>query len=177
MLGRICISPFLPENDNLLQTITCPAGASADDPILIVNLVAPENLDETEGDSNSSDDQQGGNEDEDDGVCVDARALKHLAAHELVFPTHRTARVLCDQNGSCATPGHVVLYKATAMMMKSYCALVGCTHRVMKVNSPKLKRAIRIPTNTDNLHFTAFAARYQTTFEELALTAIVHVGL
>lgn len=125
--------------------------------------------------------------DEDDGtspqaspeeeVCVDASALEHLERHELVFAKHVTARVLCDLSGSCATRGHMVVWKGDAMMMRSYCDVVGCQEKVIKVNSPKYRRGLRVRTKTEGLEFTAFAARYESTTEEGVLKAAVRVGL
>jgi len=110
---------------------------------------------------------------------VDARALEHLPPSELVFPKHKTSRVLCDMAGSCATPGQMVRYEGRGMMMKSYCALEGvvCEKQVMKVNSPKYGRAIRVPSKTEGLHYTAFAARYETRAEEALMATAVRVGL
>ncbi|KAI0567359.1 hypothetical protein FGB62_3g363 [Gracilaria domingensis] len=178
LFGRICLSPLLTDKDAVLQTIGCPSdtsGATAEDPILIVNLVAPENLD-AEG-AGASSEVAAEEQDAEDEVCVDAQALSHLPVHELVYKTHRTAYVLCDAQQSCATPGHVVVFNGRAMMMKTYCEFMSCENRIMQVNSPRLKPSVRIPSKTDGLQFTAFAARYQTRVEELALTTIVHVGL
>lgn len=114
---------------------------------------------------------------EDDPVCVDSDLLSHLQLADLVFSQHRRASVLCDVNGSCATPGHIVLHKGNAMMMQSYCRRVSkCTTRVMHVNSPRMNGKIRVSTKTSDLSFTAFAARYQSTIEEAFLSTIVHAG-
>lgn len=111
------------------------------------------------------------------GVCVDAEALSHLSADELVFERHALSKVLCDKNESCATPGHVVAFEGQAMMMKSYCNLVGCEEREMLVNSPKYRMKLRVKSKTEGLLYTAFAARYETRAEEVVMMAAVHAGL
>ncbi|CAN8064314.1 unnamed protein product [Agarophyton chilense] len=180
LFGRICLSPLITANDSVLNTIGCPSaatGESSEDPILIVNLVAPENLDGDEQASSSNSPLANAQQDIDDQVCIDANALSHLHVNDLVYKTHRIARVLCDGHQSCATPGHMVVFNGRAMMMRTYCDLVSCDQRIMQVNSPRFKPSIRIPSSTDGLHFTAFAARYQTRMEEIALTTVVHAGL
>lgn len=111
-------------------------------------------------------------------VCVDARALAHLPRDALVYEEHRKARVLCDVRGACATAGHMVRFEGRAMMMRSYCAVVGgCVERVMRVNSPRYRRGLVVKSRTEGLVFTAFAARYGTKVEEGVLATAVHVGL
>lgn len=112
-----------------------------------------------------------------DNVCIAVHSLRHLERHELVYENDRMASVMCDASGSCATPGHIVLYRGQTMMMASYCAAVKCDKRVMKVNSPRYTRALRIPSKSEGLEFTAFAARYETPTEEKVLAAAVRVGL
>lgn len=115
---------------------------------------------------------------EEDEICVDARALAHLAESDLVFPSHRRARVLCDGVGSCATAGHIVVWRDVAMRMQSYCERhASCVRRSMLVNSPRLKHGLRLTSRTDGLEFTAFAARFNTRLEEQVLTRLVHIGL
>lgn len=114
---------------------------------------------------------------EQESVCIDAEALSHLQAHELVYEEHVVSRVLCDNFGSCATPGHIVQYKGSAMMMKRYCGMVGCEERSMKVNSPKYRRGMRVKSRTDGLEFTVFAARYETRAEEFVMSSAVRAGL
>ena len=74
-----------------------------------------------------------------DGGCIGAHLLKSFHKTQLVFDSHRKANVLCDQFGSCATPGHIVHWKSEAMMMRTYCKQIedGCNKRVMLVNSPR----------------------------------------
>lgn len=112
-----------------------------------------------------------------DPACIDASALSGLDSRELVFKNHVMKRVLCDAYGSCATAGHMVAYKGIGMMMKSYCTIVSCVEDTLEVNSPKLRRGIRIASKTEDLHFTAFAARYETQIEEMAMATAVRVGL
>lgn len=112
------------------------------------------------------------------GVCIDAKALAHFTAEELVFPKHRFARVLCDESGSCATPGHIVVWKGSAMMMRQYCDTVkSCLEDRMFVNSPRFRARFRLESRTERLEYTAFAARYETLVEESFLRALVHYGL
>lgn len=114
----------------------------------------------------------------DEYVCVDASALDHLRREELVYAEHVMARVLCDAQGACATPGHVVRFNGRAMMMRSYCAAVGgCARDVMLVNSPRYRRGLMVGTKTQGLEFTAFAARFETRVEEHVLATAVHLGL
>ncbi|CAN8062210.1 unnamed protein product [Agarophyton chilense] len=110
-------------------------------------------------------------------VCIAVHSLAHLKAHELLYETHRTARVLCDNHNSCATAGHIVQYQGTPMMMKNYCALVGCKMEIMNVNSPRYKRGMQLPSMTKDLSFTTFAARYETSTEEKLLATAVRFGL
>lgn len=110
-------------------------------------------------------------------VCVDANALEHLESEELVFSTHYLAKVLCDANNSCATAGHMVELRGRVMMMKTYCANVGCTEREMLVNSPKYQRGRRVKSNTEGLRYTALAARYSSRAEEIVLIAATRIGM
>lgn len=114
-----------------------------------------------------------------DTVCVSVEFVSHLPADELVFKSHRRASVLCDANNSCATPGHLVEYNGIPMMMKTYCkefANLGCSRRTMVVNSPRMKRGLRLLTNTPELKFTSMAAKHETFAEERALQVILNIG-
>lgn len=139
------------------------------------NLVEPE---ETSEATPTSDD----NESEDDEVCIDADALLHVPVSELVYGRHgRRATVLCNSDGSCATPGHLVEWQGSNMLMRTYCARWapnGCVRKVMRVNSPVMRwnKRIRVPSKTGGLHYSAFAARFGTNVEEILLRAIVRVG-
>ncbi|CAN8069391.1 unnamed protein product [Agarophyton chilense] len=110
-------------------------------------------------------------------VCVAAKFLTHIPANGLLYKNHVSARVLCDSFESCATPGHIVRYRGKAMMMKSYCTLVGnCSTKIMAVNSPRYRLALDVPSSTANMSFTAFAARHGTKAEEYILGAVVRIG-
>ncbi|CDF33148.1 hypothetical protein CHC_T00008993001 [Chondrus crispus] len=108
--------------------------------------------------------------------CIDVRALSHLSEEDLVFKTHFVAPVLCDSNDSCATPAHVVMHDRRPMMMRSYCATVGCTKKNMYVNSPKYYRRLVVKSKTPGLHFTVFAARYGTRLEEVVISSVLRLG-
>lgn len=111
-------------------------------------------------------------------VCIDVRMLDHLPRNTLVFEEHRLAVVLCDDTGSCATPGHIVMWRGKAMMMRTYCGIVkGCKEQEMLVNSPKYRRQMRVNSKTAGLVYTAFAARYETNTEEHVLRLAVRLGL
>lgn len=108
---------------------------------------------------------------------VDAAALAHLPPEQLVFDEHALAHVLCDRFGSCATPGHMVDYCGAVMKMATYCRAAGCARRVTRVNSPRYRQQLRVASRTDGLLYTAFAARYETRGEELALATLSRIGL
>ncbi|CDF40907.1 unnamed protein product [Chondrus crispus] len=118
----------------------------------------------------------GGNDDDDD-LCIDARALGHLSRNGLVFEKHAVSRVLCDENDSCATRGDMVVFRGHAMRMSTYCESVGCKEAVMEVNSPRFNRGMRIKSNTKGLEYTAFAAPYETQAEESLIRMAVRFGL
>lgn len=109
-------------------------------------------------------------------VCVDARALAHLPRDRLVFKRHAIARVLCDENDSCATGSHMVVFKGRAMRMRTYCEMTSCTEAVMEVNNPRYDHGLRIKSKTNGLQYTVFAARYDTTVEESMIRMAVHLG-
>lgn len=113
------------------------------------------------------------------GVCIGAHLLTSFHKTQLVFDSHQKANVLCDQFGSCATPGHIVHWKGEAMMMRTYCKRVddGCNKQVMLVNSPRYERKLRVDSLSPHLSFTAFAARFESVGEELLLRSAVRMGL
>lgn len=115
---------------------------------------------------------------DDNAVCVDSAALAHLDVNDLVFKNHRRAAVLCDAQSACATPGHIVLWHNEPMMMRTYCQQAGvqCTHSVRMVNSPRLRKKLRLFSRTDGLIFTAFAARYATRVEEHVVSHVFRLG-
>ena len=127
-------------------------------------------------DGDTSNIQSGGN-DNDDEVCIDARALGHVSTNGLVFEKHAVSRVLCDENNSCATRGHMVVFRGHAMRMSTYCDSVGCIEAVIEVNSPRFYRGMRIASNTKGLEYTVFAARYDTQAEESLIRMAVRLGL
>lgn len=111
-------------------------------------------------------------------ICIAVDALASLPHHSLVYKQHYRALVLCDPNNSCATPGHVVIYKNVAMMMSTYCTLRNdCKLKKSIVNSPKFKPSLRIESRTNDLVYTALSARYVSAFEEFLLSAIIRLGL
>lgn len=101
-----------------------------------------------------------------------------MSRDKLVFGEHRESKVLCDVNESCATRGHIVVYEGRAMMMKSYCEVVGrCVEKTMFVNSPKFVKGLVVASKSKGLHFTALAARFESRIEEQALKLVVRMGL
>ena len=122
-------------------------------------------------------DNVGSQEFETGALCIDAEALSHLQAHELVFEKHQLAHVLCDDTGSCATPGHIVVYNDKSMMMRTYCDIVSCRSEVKRVNSPSWRKGMRIASKSEGLEYTTFAARWGTRAEEHVLNAAIRVGL
>ena len=113
--------------------------------------------------------------DEEDGVCVDVRLLNDIS--DRVFKKDRLARVVCDVMDNCAARGHMVEYEGRAMRMGRYCEIVGgCVEKVMYVNSPRRRNGLRVQGNGGKLLFTAFAARFNTRFEEVVLNAALRAG-
>lgn len=111
-------------------------------------------------------------------VCVATHLLQSLPKHELVYDTHQPAVVVCDPFRSCATPGHIVVWRGIPMMMRSYCDIIAsCKYAFMLVNSPKYRRGIQIKSDSPDLSFTSMAARYETRFEETLLTTAFRAGL
>eukprot|EP00737_Agarophyton_chilense_P002292 gb/GEZJ01002601.1/.p1 GENE.gb/GEZJ01002601.1/~~gb/GEZJ01002601.1/.p1 ORF type:complete len:461 (-),score=28.15 gb/GEZJ01002601.1/:965-2347(-) len=110
-------------------------------------------------------------------VCISVHHLSHLHENDMMYSTHRQARVLCDARNSCATAGHIVVFEEVPMMMSSYCSVVGCTKKIMKVNSPRYERARKVRSNSENLMFTSFAARYNSKMEEKVLRMAIKLGL
>lgn len=106
-------------------------------------------------------------------VCV---AVEELEGVQKVFEQDYHAWVLCDTTGSCATPGHMVMWNGAGMMMKSYCGIVGCERKVMAVNSPRWG-AGAISAKTKGLAYTSFAARWESRAEERVLAAVVRLAV
>lgn len=116
-----------------------------------------------------------------DPVCIDANALAHLSFPDLVYSSHRRASVLCDTFGSCATPGHVVVYNERVMTMRMYCGVTmeGCRSRVKFVNSPRMRvkeGRVRVESKSPGLEYTVLAAKYETRLEMSVLRLVVGIG-
>lgn len=116
------------------------------------------------------------------GVCIAASALTDVLPRErLVFAAHARRVVLCDAAGSCATPGHMVVFHGEPMMMKTYCARTqpagACTRVATAVNSPRMQLGLRLQARTRGLQYTAFAARYGSGMEERVLQTLLHAGM
>lgn len=107
-------------------------------------------------------------------TCVDSEAFRGFDKKDLVFENHAEETVLCDENGSCATPGHMVVFMGKATMMKTYCKVVVCTREKRLVNSPGYRRGF-VKSNTNGLLFTAFAARYESRLE-MVRVGTVRIG-
>lgn len=120
------------------------------------------------------------NNTDNDAVCIAASSLTHMDSSQLLYQSHRMAGVLSDGYDNCATPGHIVEYRGTLMMMKTYCSLQdisGCAKRVRKVNSPKMSMGLRIVSNHRDLRFTALAARFETKAEENVFQSLTRFGI
>lgn len=117
-----------------------------------------------------------------DEVCVAVHHLEDLSQEELVYKHHRLASVLCDRQGSCATPGHIVLHNGRSMRMSSYCSMVlgaddGCVSQTMYVNSVRYTRGRVVQSQTEGLLFTVFAARFDSRAEEAVLGMALRLGM
>ncbi|KAI0557241.1 hypothetical protein FGB62_327g012 [Gracilaria domingensis] len=130
-------------------------------------------------DTRTKTDETGKNTTVSESSCIALHHLSGISPEKLLYRTRRVARVLCDKQNSCATPGHIVKYNGISMMMSSYCENddVSCSHEIMEVNSPRYSVAAEVMTHTSGLSFTAFAARYRTQYEEMILSALVRMGL
>lgn len=139
--------------------------------------VTPPSSAAVEEDSSSNDENGEDNEERSEGVCIHVEALLHLNDEELVFLRARRAFVYCDNNGNCATPGHIVIHNSKPKMMKTYCNEVTCTKSVKMVNSPKMGVGKRIPSRNKELQYTAFASVNEHRFEEFILSGLIWLGL
>lgn len=167
----------------------CPKGekcfggcASETSPIAVNNNKSRDTDSKEENEKNSTDTNSSNNPNTgsaESRICIGIHHLKEIESDQLIFSEHREGNVLCDGNGSCATPGHIVSWNGKAMMMLTYCENYSknCVKQLMKVNSPRFSRAIRIPSLTNGLEFTPLAARYATMTEEIVLTTLIHIGL
>lgn len=112
-------------------------------------------------------------------VCIAMSSLQEIPQHDLIFAEARRASVLCDVDANCATAGHMVVWKGSAMMMQSYCKrYANCVRRIMHVNSPRMRRGLRLRSaRTVGLEYTALAAQYESRIEEGLLSQLVHMGI
>ena len=60
-----------------------------------------------------------------DAVCTAVYYLGEMRKQDLVFASHRLANVFCNASHSCATAGHIVVWKRQPKIMASYCEIVG----------------------------------------------------
>lgn len=171
---NICIPNFFIDALGDLAPEGIPCDNGSDDSEDESSTEEPNGEDE---DGEDSEPGTGTEEEAGDPVCIGVDLLEGFASHQLVFEKHTLARVLCDPWNSCATKGHMVHYREKVMMMGTYCSIVGCERKVMKVNSPKYERGLKVASRTADLHFKAFAARYGTKAEEAVLAAAVRIGL
>eukprot|EP00177_Eucheuma_denticulatum_P002879 GFKZ01005176.1.p1 GENE.GFKZ01005176.1~~GFKZ01005176.1.p1 ORF type:complete len:589 (+),score=34.04 GFKZ01005176.1:334-2100(+) len=180
--GKICVSRGTLEASEWLNEVECGANTTVDDPD-VVNVPLPPSPESTNSPGTGTvvveitptvRPEEERPEPTVDPACVDARALEGM---DLVFEKHVVKEVLCDARGSCATEGHMVIWKGVAMMMRSYCELAGCARRIIEVNSPKRLSGLRVDSKTAGLEYTAFAARWATRLEEAALSIAVRAGL
>lgn len=119
-----------------------------------------------------------GQQNKDENVCISVVELgRHVRREDFIFPKDRQATVLCDAHDSCATPGHMVVFRGSAMRMSSYCLIVRCESRVMMVNSPRYKAKMTLPSSTHGLTYTGLAARHDTMMEEIILKAAIRLGI
>lgn len=113
-------------------------------------------------------------------ICIAMKHLQNFRQSELVYSKSHSADVLCDPNGSCATPNHLVVYYGKAMKMSTYCKfyvkMARCSKHKLLVNSPKYKNRQLVHSNSESLFFTAHAARYGSLFEEKFLRLIIWLG-
>lgn len=185
----VCASPSIPEKtlfvseeeNNLLPEPTAArlpqfTGSPADTESGFVDLASPRPP-ATLDSSASSEPVSTPEENLSTNVCIASKHLRHMPPELLLYKNHYLSHVLCDCNGSCATPGHIVVYKGQSMMMSSYCSQVKCQQGVMHVNSLRYRSKLRISSKTKDLEFSAFAARRGTRVEETFLNAIVRLGL
>lgn len=125
------------------------------------------------------DDRFNSNNGLDEAACIAVGSLSRAGVTEanLLYASHRRASVLCDKDGNCATGGHVVVWQGMPMMMRTYCAQhASCVHRVMFVNSPRMRSGLRVASATRGLSFSAHAARFETVVEEKLLSALIRAG-
>lgn len=167
--GEICLASCVSETTTVAQSLNSETNASRDSD--------PKAENGTKETSSNKDDKSSSSDAS--KVCIGIHHLEEIESNQLIFSQHRQANVLCDNYGSCATPGHIVSWNGKAMMMLNYCEnhAKNCIKRMMKVNSPRLSKGMRISSLTNGLQFTSLAARYATAAEEVFLTTLIHIGL
>lgn len=122
--------------------------------------------------------QPGPADEKENNVCISVIELsRHVRREHFIFPEDTKASVLCDPQGSCATPGHMVMFRGRPMRMSSYCLFVSCARRFMMVNSPKYKAKLSLPSSTNDLTYTGLAAKYDTVLEESILAVAIRLGM
>lgn len=119
--------------------------------------------------------------------CIETRMLLNesgLSVSSLVYTQDRRASILCDNFGTCTTPGHMIVYKSRPMTMRTYCSLSqdvlsthSCTNQVRFVNSPKFTPRSRFKSRTPQLLLTPFAATFETNLESAFLQIAIKLGL
>lgn len=65
------------------------------------------------------------------------------------------------------------------MMMKTYCSLVdrGRSRAIKFVNSPRMKRGLRIESKSSDMTLTALSARFETGIEEVVIGRLLQYGI
>ncbi|KAI0560287.1 hypothetical protein FGB62_118g03 [Gracilaria domingensis] len=165
----LCVSSSVPrrgsnkDQDSSLEVSPTPSPEFTEPSFTVQNDTIPQ---VTPFPNQSSDPGSAAEENLGTNTCIASKLLDHMSPELLLYKNSLKAHVLCDVDGSCATPGHILVYQGRSMMMSSYCSHVECKRRVMYVNSPRYKRKLRIPSKTKHLEFTAFSARYGTKLEE-----------
>lgn len=175
------VPSFTPVFSESFQTVTESPDTfeSSDEPVPPPSTAVPSGSTAPPVGESASPSSEGDAEGQGDGVCVDASLLSGIAQKDRVFSSDRRASVLCDDSGTCATSGHMVVWKGEPMAMQRYCSIIGskCTTQVRWVNSPRYSRGLRLTSRTDDLLLTPLAAKWNTRGEHLVLGLAVRVGL
>lgn len=164
--GRICVSHAVVNRTAYLSAHDCSGGPNGE---ILVAAVAQPPGEPAQGSPSSSPVTTANS-----AVCIDARTLKGMSK---VFAKDVMALVLCDEEGSCATPAHMVRFHGRPLTMREYCSEVTCVQRKLLVNSPRYARGLRVAAQTTGLEFTAFAARFESKIERRVLALAIRVGL
>lgn len=169
--------PDQTESDDLAPSPNTPDATAPSPETSEAPVLSPDTSGATTPSSETEQSESDNAEEQSTSVCISTEHLAHLPSSSLVFRNDVLAPVLCDTSGSCATAGHMVVFRGRGMMMRRYCEEVGCVKRVMWVNSPLYKTGVRLESRSSNMSFTALAARFETVAEEAVLAAAVRVGL